>query len=155
MSSLKPSSVSANYQRLGWTGGGGLFSIIKCSVRSTDSELSVVPCRNTNSSASKWQFKWRMLFYRGDKLQVSLVALSERFRAACQLAEWEPEFWQTAAPDRAQSPRSVAVTRQQQPSTNKEKHTLRISHPLGNLIQWWLQKVYPTIHFLLYSYKPL
>lgn len=51
-----------------------------------------------------------MLFYRGDKLQVSFVAFGERFRAALQLAEWEPELWLTAAPDRAQSLRSAAVT---------------------------------------------
>lgn len=72
--------------------------------------LSTIPCRNTNFSASKWQFRWRMLFYRGDKLQVSLVALGERFRAARQFTEWEPELWLTAAPDCVQSPRSAALT---------------------------------------------
>lgn len=116
MSSLKPPSVSANcckntrlrVRRDGGGWGGWVFIIHV--VRNTDSVLSVIPRRSMNSSASKWQFRWRMLFYRGDKLQVSLVALGERFRAACQLAEWEPGLWLTAAPDRAQSQRSTAVT---------------------------------------------
>lgn len=72
--------------------------------------LTVFPCRTTNVSATKWQFRRRMLFYRGDKLQVSFVALGERFRATFQLADWKPELWLTAAPDRAQSLRSAAVT---------------------------------------------
>lgn len=123
-SSLKPSSVSANcYKntRLGelgemWVDGGeegegrSGFLIIKCFVRNTDMVLTVFPCRTTNSSATKWQFRQRMLFYRGDKLQVSFVALGERFRAAFQHDEWKPEPWLTAAPDRAQSLRSAAIT---------------------------------------------
>ncbi len=92
-----------------WGRAEGGFLIIQCFVRNTDSVLSVIPRRSTNSSASKWQFRWRLLFYRGDKLQVSLVALGGSFRAARQLAEWEPGLWLTAAPDRAQSPRSAAV----------------------------------------------
>lgn len=114
---INPSSVSANcYKNTtrvprdggGWVVGG--FLILQRFVRNTDSVLSVTPCRRANCSACKWQFRWRMIFYRGDKLQVSLVALGERFRAACQLAEWEPGLWLTAAPDRAQSSRSADVT---------------------------------------------
>lgn len=97
-----------SWERCGWMVAG--VWIIKCFVRNTDTVLTVFPCRSANCSATKWQFRRRMLFYRGDKLQVSFVALGERFTAAFQLDEWEPEFWLTAAPDRAQSLRSAAVT---------------------------------------------
>lgn len=35
----------------------------------------------------KWPFRWGMLLYRGDKLQVSIVALGEHFKADCQLVQ--------------------------------------------------------------------
>lgn len=71
ITSLKPSSACANcYKntRLGvwgnggvdrrWRGGGRGILIIQCSARNSDLVLSVVPCRSTNFSASKWRFIW-------------------------------------------------------------------------------------------------
>lgn len=135
---FKPSSSTAKcYKniRLGvWSVWG--FLIVWCLVRDTDPVLHVLSHRSTNSSALKWQFEWGMLFYRGDKLQVSLVALGESFRARCQLSEWEPELWLTAAPDAAQSPRSAAVTSRRDTSPMKKNEAYNVP-PTPHLIQWW------------------
>lgn len=48
-------------------------------------ELSV-GTQPRSSLPRKWRFRWRMLLYRGDKLQVSVVASGEHFEADCQLA---------------------------------------------------------------------
>lgn len=136
MSSLKSSSVSANcykntrlavWERCGWmvAMGGGLGYCKK---------HRYGPCRNTNSSVSERLFREKMLFYRCDKLQVSFVALVEQFRAAFQLAEWEPELWLTAAPDRARSPRSAIVI-----SALPIKMSVCSAYPtlLTLFMKWW------------------
>lgn len=122
--SLQTATKTPGYEEMGWIGDSWKYNAF---IRNVDSVSFTA--ESQGPPASTWQFWWRMLFYSGDKLQVSLVALGEHFTGLAKLSDWEPGLWLTAAPDRAQSLRSAAATSSRSRLPMKAS-VLLVSHPL-------------------------